>query len=184
MTQTREQLLLAKRVGISQMLVLLAKRVGISQLLQLVELEVRKLLCNYDFPDNGVPIVFGSALLVSQALMANPSTPRECMVAKGCIEQGTIKVGEIVDIVGTKDTMNTTVIGVKIDQEMDQRTVEGAVARDKIHLWLKGLQSLHHVLHNPLCFQEERRGKNSPFFAGYKPAQFRMRTINVTGKSD
>ncbi|KAK8650071.1 hypothetical protein V6N13_139721 [Hibiscus sabdariffa] len=72
MTQTREQLLLAKPVGISQMLVLLAKRVGISQLLQLVELEVRKLLCNYDFPDNGVPIVFGSALLVSQALMANP----------------------------------------------------------------------------------------------------------------
>ncbi|KAK8515306.1 hypothetical protein V6N12_075351 [Hibiscus sabdariffa] len=132
MTQTREQLLLAKPVGISQMLVLLAKRVGISQLLQLVELEVRKLLCNYDFPDNGVPIVFGSALLVSQALMANP-------VVK--------------DV--PPSIPSSIVYGCQGLYRTRYNQVEGAIARDKIHLWLKGLQSLHHVLHNPLCFEKK-----------------------------
>ncbi|KAK8484857.1 hypothetical protein V6N11_057087 [Hibiscus sabdariffa] len=43
------------------------------ELLQLDKLEVRKLFCSYDFTDNDVPIVFGFALLASQALMANPS---------------------------------------------------------------------------------------------------------------
>ncbi|KAK8652744.1 hypothetical protein V6N13_126769 [Hibiscus sabdariffa] len=58
------------------------------------------------------------------------------MVAIGCIDTGTIKVGEMVYIVGMKDTMNTTIIGVK----MDQRTLESVTVRDKVHLWLKGLQ--------------------------------------------
>ncbi|KAK8650065.1 hypothetical protein V6N13_139715 [Hibiscus sabdariffa] len=42
------------------------------ELLQLDKLEVRKLFCSYDFTDNDVPIVFGFALLASQALMVNP----------------------------------------------------------------------------------------------------------------
>ncbi|KAK8977974.1 hypothetical protein V6N11_059602 [Hibiscus sabdariffa] len=64
------------------------------------------------------------------------SIPDGGTVVTDCIETSTIKVGEMVGIVGMKDTMNTTAIGVK----MHQRTIESATAGDKVHLYLKGLQ--------------------------------------------
>ena len=64
MPQTREHILLARQVGVPQLVVFLNKcdLVDDEELLELVELEVRELLSNYDFPGDDVPVIRGSAL--------------------------------------------------------------------------------------------------------------------------
>jgi elongation factor Tu len=64
MPQTREHILLAKQVGVPNIVVFLNKQdmVDDEELLELVELEVRELLSEYDFPGDEIPIVSGSAL--------------------------------------------------------------------------------------------------------------------------
>jgi elongation factor Tu len=64
MPQTREHILLGRQVGIPAMVVFLNKvdQVDDAELLELVEMEVRELLSEYDFPGDDVPIIAGSAL--------------------------------------------------------------------------------------------------------------------------
>jgi elongation factor Tu len=64
MPQTREHILLARQVGVPRIVVFLNKAdmVDDPELLELVELEVRELLSNYEFPGDEIPIVTGSAL--------------------------------------------------------------------------------------------------------------------------
>ncbi|WP_047863887.1 elongation factor Tu [Rubrobacter aplysinae] len=64
MPQTREHILLARQVGVPSIVVFLNKAdmVDDPELLELVELEVRELLTEYDFPGDDIPIVVGSAL--------------------------------------------------------------------------------------------------------------------------
>nr|YP_009492272.1 translational elongation factor Tu [Pseudopediastrum sp. CL0201VA]AWI68875.1 translational elongation factor Tu [Pseudopediastrum sp. CL0201VA] len=78
MPQTKEHILLAKQVGVPNMVVFLNKedQVDDAELLELVELEVRETLDKYEFPGDEIPIVTGSALLALEALVENPSTKR------------------------------------------------------------------------------------------------------------
>ena len=64
MPQTREHILLARQVGVPAIVVFLNKvdQVDDPELLELVELEVRELLSQYDFPGDEIPIIAGSAL--------------------------------------------------------------------------------------------------------------------------
>ena len=64
MPQTREHVLLARQVGVPQIVVFLNKvdMVDDAELLELVELEIRELLTKYEFPGDDTPIVRGSAL--------------------------------------------------------------------------------------------------------------------------
>ena len=64
MPQTREHILLGRQVGIPAMVVFLNKvdQVDDEELLELVEMEVRELLSEYDFPGDDIPIIAGSAL--------------------------------------------------------------------------------------------------------------------------
>ena len=75
MPQTREHILLAKQVGVPNIVVFLNKQdmVDDEELLELVELEVRELLSDYDFDGDNIPIASGSALQAVEALTANPS---------------------------------------------------------------------------------------------------------------
>lgn len=75
MPQTREHILLARQVGVPHLVVFLNKedQVDDEELLELVELEVRELLSEYDFPGDDIPIATGSALKAVEALTANPS---------------------------------------------------------------------------------------------------------------
>lgn len=74
MPQTKEHILLAKQVGVPSIVVFLNKtdQVDDEELLELVELEVRETLNQYDFPGDEIPIRSGSALLALEALMENP----------------------------------------------------------------------------------------------------------------
>lgn len=239
MPQTKEHLLLAKQVGVPQIVVFLNKedQVDDPELLELVELEIRETLDNYEFEGDSIPIVSGSALLALEALIENPQVKKgdnqwidkiyELMnqvdtyiptperqtdkpflmaiedvfsitgrgtVATGRVERGTIKVGDSVDIVGLKQTQNTTVTGL----EMFQKTLDESVAGDNVGVLLRGIQKddieRGMVLAKPgtitphtkfesqvYVLNKEEGGRHTPFFQGYRP-QFYVRTTDVTGK--
>nr|YP_009182458.1 translation elongation factor Tu [Costaria costata]ALF63002.1 translation elongation factor Tu [Costaria costata]QWK43877.1 translation elongation factor Tu [Costaria costata]WAM62426.1 Elongation factor EF1A [Costaria costata] len=75
MPQTREHILLSKQVGVPHIVVFLNKedQVDDLELVELVELEVRELLSNYDFPGDDIPILTGSALQALDAINNEPT---------------------------------------------------------------------------------------------------------------
>ncbi|MCD6429848.1 MAG: elongation factor Tu, partial [Deltaproteobacteria bacterium] len=83
MPQTREHILLARQVGVPYMVVFLNKAdmVDDEELLELVEMEVRELLSDYDFPGDDIPIITGSALKALES-----DGPADCEEWK-CIEE-------------------------------------------------------------------------------------------------
>ncbi len=114
-------------------------------------------------------------------------------VATGRIERGVVKVGETVQLVGIRDTRETTVTGV----EMFQKSLESGMAGDNVGVLLRGLQKEDiergMVLAKPksitphtefesevYVLNKEEGGRHTPFFPGYKP-QFYVRTTDVTG---
>lgn len=73
MPQTREHILLARQVGVPHIVVFLNKvdMVDDPELIELVEMEIRDLLSEYEFPGDDIPIIKGSALKAMQATDAN-----------------------------------------------------------------------------------------------------------------
>ncbi|MDA1164187.1 MAG: elongation factor Tu [Planctomycetota bacterium] len=116
-------------------------------------------------------------------------------VATGRIEQGIIKVGEKIQIVGLADTAETTVTGV----EMFNKTLDSGMAGDNVGILLRGTKKddiqRGQVLAAPgsikphtkfecevYVLSKEEGGRHTPFFSGYRP-QFYFRTTDVTGSS-
>lgn len=117
-------------------------------------------------------------------------------VATGRIEQGIVKVGDKVAIVGLRDTQETTCTGV----EMFQKTLDQGQAGDNVGLLLRGLKkedvqrgqvlaALNSIKpHSKFegevyVLSKEEGGRHTPFFSGYRP-QFYFRTTDVTGSTD
>ena len=232
--QTREHVLLARQVGVPAIVVFMNKRdlVDDDELLDLVEMEIRDLLSQYDFPGDDTPIVRGSARDALESTSTDPSAPEyacilELMnevdnfiptparqadldflmpvedvfsisgrgtVATGRVERGTVKVGDVVEIVGlSEEKKNTTVTGV----EMFHKLLPQAEAGDNIGALLRGVAKDEiergQVLAKPgsvkphtkfvgtvYVLTEKEGGRSKPFFAGYRP-QFYFRTTDVTG---
>ena len=78
MPQTREHILLARQVGVPNLVVFLNKcdMVDDPELLELVEMEVRELLSSYEFDGDNIPFIHGSALKALEAVQANPNIQR------------------------------------------------------------------------------------------------------------
>ena len=94
MPQTREHILLARQVGVPNLVVFLNKcdMVDDPELLELVEMEARELLSNYEFDGDNIPFVHGSALKALEAVQANPS------IARGA-DQWVDKIWELMDAI-------------------------------------------------------------------------------------
>ena len=77
MPQTREHILLARQVGVPNIVVFMNKvdQVDDPELLDLVEMEIRELLNEYEFPGDDTPIIKGSALKVLECSSKDPSAP-------------------------------------------------------------------------------------------------------------
>ena len=84
MAQTREHILLARQVGVPAIVVFLNKvdLLDDEELLELVEMEVRELLSNYEFPGDDIPVIKGSALNALTCESQDPSDP-----AYACIKE-------------------------------------------------------------------------------------------------
>ena len=80
MPQTREHILLARQVGVPYIVVFMNKtdQVDDPELLELVEMEVRELLTEYEFPGDDIPVVKGSALKAMEAAIAGKFTDPAC----------------------------------------------------------------------------------------------------------
>src|SRR5258705_135674 len=169
MPQTREHILLARQVGVPYIVVFLNKAdmVDDEELLELVEVEVRELLSEYDFPGDDIPFITGSALKALKGEEASkqkildlaealdsyiPEPVRELdkpflmpvedvfsitgrgTVATGRVEQGIVKTGETVEIVGIHDSTSTVVTGV----EMFRKILDQGQAGDNVGCLLRG----------------------------------------------
>jgi elongation factor Tu len=228
MPQTREHILLARQVGVPYIVVFLNKAdmVDDPELLELVEVEIRDLLSEYEFPGDDIPFVIGSALkalegdkeyegkileLAEQLDSYIPEPVRDLdkpflmpvedvfsitgrgTVATGRIEQGIIKTGETVEIVGIKPTESTVVTGV----EMFKKILDEGQAGDNVGCLLRGTKREEIERGQVLCkpgsitphtkfksevyvLKKEEGGRHTPFFTGYRP-QFYFRTTDVTG---
>jgi elongation factor Tu len=114
-------------------------------------------------------------------------------VVTGRVEQGIVKVGDEVEIVGIKDTKKTIVTGV----EMFRRLLDQGQAGDNIGALLRGVDKEEvergQVLAKPgsitphtkfkaqaYILTKDEGGRHTPFFNGYRP-QFYFRTTDVTG---
>ena len=77
MAQTKEHILLARQVGVPAIVVFLNKcdQVDDEELLELVEMEVRETLSNYEFPGDDIPIIKGSALNALTSESSDPAAP-------------------------------------------------------------------------------------------------------------
>ena len=77
MPQTREHILLSRQVGVPYIVVFMNKKdqVDDPELLELVEMEIRELLSEYEFPGDDIPIVAGSALQALECASTDPSAP-------------------------------------------------------------------------------------------------------------
>ena len=77
MAQTKEHILLARQVGVPAIVVFLNKcdQVDDEELLELVEMEVRETLSNYEFPGDDIPIIKGSALNALVSESTDPNAP-------------------------------------------------------------------------------------------------------------
>jgi elongation factor Tu len=229
MPQTREHILLARQVGVPYIVVFLNKAdmVDDEELLELVEVEVRELLSEYEFPGDDIPFVVGSALkalegdseyiakiveLAEQLDSYIPEPERDLdkpflmpvedvfsitgrgTVATGRIEQGIVKTGEQVEIVGIHSQTSTTVVtGV----EMFRKILDQGQAGDNVGCLLRGVKREEIERGQVLCkpgsitphtqfkaevyvLKKEEGGRHTPFFNGYRP-QFYFRTTDVTG---
>ena len=78
MPQTKEHILLARQVGVPQLVVFLNKidQLDDEELLELVELELRELMTSYEFDGDNMPMVRGSGLMALEAMTSNPKTAR------------------------------------------------------------------------------------------------------------
>ena len=231
MPQTREHILLARQVGVPRIVVFLNKvdTVDDPELLDLVEMEVRELLNQYQFPGDDTPVIRGSALQALNATTADAPGAQAVLkllqacdeyiplperavdkpfimsiedvfsiegrgtVVTGRVDQGIVKVGQEIEIVGIRDTQKTICTGV----EMFQKTLDEGRAGDNIGALLRGVKREDvmrgQVLAHPgtikphkkfnaavYILTKEEGGRHTPFFNGYRP-QFFFRTTDVTG---
>ncbi|MCI9449876.1 MAG: elongation factor Tu [Clostridiales bacterium] len=234
MQQTREHILLARQVGVPAIVVYMNKTdlVDDEELLELVEMEVRELLSEYDFPGDDIPIIRGSARVALDSTSTDVNAPEyasimELMaavdsyiptpdrkadlpflmpvedvfsitgrgtVATGRVERGTVKMSDVVEIVGlSEETKSTVITGI----EMFRKLLDSAEAGDNVGLLLRGIDKKAIERGQVLCkpgsinphtkftgqvyvLTEKEGGRQKPFFPGYRP-QFYFRTTDVTG---
>ncbi len=230
MPQTREHVLLARRVGVPAIVVALNKAdVADPELLDLIELEVRELLSEYGYPGDTVPVVRVSAL---RALKGDPvwtaqlrylldavdkaiPVPERALdrpfmmpvesvltitgrgtVVTGKVEQGTIRLGQPVEVLGLGPTVASVCTGL----EMFGKQLEVAQAGDNAAMLLRGvrrgdvrrgqvaaapgtLQPSQAFAAQVYALTTQEGGRHTPFFSNYRP-QFFFRTSNVVGTVD
>ncbi|MXZ66832.1 MAG: elongation factor Tu [Acidimicrobiaceae bacterium] len=228
MPQTREHVLLARQVGVPSIVVALNKvdMVDDEEILELVELEVRELLDEYEFPGDDTPVIGVSALKaldgdeesaqqvieLMEAVDSYVPTPERDVdkpflmpiedvfsitgrgtVVTGRVEQGVVETGNKVEIVGLRETQETTCTGV----EMFRKILDRGEAGDNIGALLRGIDKKEvqrgQVLAAPksitphtefeaqvYVLSKEEGGRHKPFFSNYRP-QFYFRTTDVTG---
>jgi elongation factor Tu len=227
MPQTREHVLLARRIGVPALVVALNKAdVADPELIDLIELEIRELLTCFGYPGNDMPVIPVSA---TQALHGDRhwrARLRDLMdavdryipvplraldrpflmpvestmtitgrgtVVTGKVEQGSIVVGQPVELIGLGPTITSVCTGL----ETYGKQLQSAVAGDNAALLLRGVRrsdvrrgqvvavpgsvtAVRNFAARVYALTQEEGGRHTPFFSNYRP-QFFFRTTDVVG---
>ena len=230
MPQTREHILLARQVGGPYIVVYMNKadQNDAPEMIELVEMEIRELLNEYDFPGDDTPIIVGSALKALEGdtsdigvpsvqklietldtYVPEPERPVDGnflmpiedvftisgrgTVVTGRIETGIVNTGDPLEIVGIKETSETTCTGV----EMFRKSLDEGRAGENCGVLLRGVErdavERGQVLAKPksisphtkfeaeiYVLSKDEGGRHTPFMNNYRP-QFYFRTTDVTG---
>jgi elongation factor Tu len=230
MPQTREHILLARQVGVPYIVVYMNKadQNDDAEMIELVEMEIRELLNEYDFPGDDTPIIVGSALKALEGdtsdigvpsvqklietldtYVPEPERPVDGnflmpiedvftisgrgTVVTGRIETGIVNTGDSLEIVGIKETTDTTCTGV----EMFRKSLDEGRAGENCGILLRGVErdavERGQVLAKPksisphtkfeaeiYVLSKDEGGRHTPFMNNYRP-QFYFRTTDVTG---
>ena len=230
MPQTREHILLARQVGVPYIVVYMNKadQNDDAEMIELVEMEIRELLNEYDFPGDDTPIIVGSALKALEGdtsdigvpsvqklietldtYVPEPERPVDGnflmpiedvftisgrgTVVTGRIETGIVNTGDPLEIVGIKETTDTTCTGV----EMFRKSLDEGRAGENCGILLRGVErdavERGQVLAKPksisphtkfeaeiYVLSKDEGGRHTPFMNNYRP-QFYFRTTDVTG---
>jgi elongation factor Tu len=201
MSQTREHILLARQVNVPKIVVFMNKcdMVEDEELLDLVDMEIRELLDQYEFPGDDTPIIRGSAL---QALN-NPEGEwgdkiLELFESVDTFIEEPPRDNERPFLMPVEDVFSisgrgTVVTGI----EMFHKLLDSATAGDNAGLLLRGVARTDiergQVLAKPgtitshtkftaqvYVLSQAEGGRHKPFFNNYRP-QFYFRTTDVTG---
>jgi elongation factor Tu len=204
MPQTREHILLARQVGVPAIVVFLNKcdMVDDPELLELVEMEVRDLLTQYEFPGDKIPIVKGSAV---KALAGGDPNHPDCKciidlitavddyipVPDRPVDQPFLMPVEDVFNIEGRGTVATGRVERGILKKMDE--VELIGIRDTAKTTKKDDVERGMVIAKPGSIKPHKKfkaeiyvlskdegGRHTPFFSNYRP-QFFFRTTDVTG---
>ena len=230
MPQTREHILLARQVGVPYIVVYMNKadQNDDAEMIELVEMEIRELLNEYDFPGDDTPIIVGSALKALEGdtsdigvpsvqklietldtYVPEPERPVDGnflmpiedvftisgrgTVVTGRIETGIVNTGDPLEIVGIKETTDTTCTGV----DMFRKSLDDGRAGENCGILLRGVErdavERGQVLAKPksisphtkfeaeiYVLSKDEGGRHTPFMNNYRP-QFYFRTTDVTG---
>ncbi len=230
MPQTREHILLARQVGVPYIVVYMNKadQNDDPEMIELVEMEIRELLNEYEFPGDDTPIIVGSALKALEGdtseigvpsvqklietldtYVPEPERPVDGnflmpiedvftisgrgTVVTGRIETGVVNTGDPLEIVGIKETTETTCTGV----EMFRKSLDEGRAGENCGILLRGVErdavERGQVLAKPksisphtkfeaeiYVLSKDEGGRHTPFMNNYRP-QFYFRTTDVTG---
>ena len=230
MPQTREHILLARQVGVPYIVVYMNKadQNDDAEMIELVEMEIRELLNEYDFPGDDTPSIVGSALKALEGdtsdigvpsvqklietldtYVPEPERPVDGnflmpiedvftisgrgTVVTGRIETGIVNTGDPLEIVGIKETTDTTCTGV----EMFRKSLDEGRAGENCGILLRGVErdavERGQVLAKPksisphtkfeaeiYVLSKDEGGRHTPFMNNYRP-QFYFRTTDVTG---
>ena len=230
MPQTREHILLARQVGVPYIVVYMNKadQNDDPEMIELVEMEIRELLNEYEFPGDDTPIIVGSALKALEGdtseigvpsvqklietldtYVPEPERPVDGnflmpiedvftisgrgTVVTGRIETGIVNTGDALEIIGIKETTETTCTGV----EMFRKSLDEGRAGENCGILLRGVEreavERGQVLAKPksisphtkfeaeiYVLSKDEGGRHTPFMNNYRP-QFYFRTTDVTG---
>ena len=200
MAQTREHILLSRQVGVPYIVVFMNKcdMVDDEELLELVEMEIRELLNEYEFPGDDIPVIRGSAL---QALN-DPMGPwgdkiLELMEAVDSYVPDPVRDTDKPFLMPVEDVFSITGRGTVATGRVERGVLHEAQAGDNIGALLRGVQRTDIERGQCLCkpgsvkchkkftaqvyvLTKDEGGRHTPFFNNYRP-QFYFRTTDVTG---
>ncbi len=133
MPQTREHILLSRQVGVPKLIVYMNKvdMVDDPELLELVDMEIRELLDEYEFPGDDIPIIQGSALLALQGDPKHEDTIMELMDAVDTYFDNPVRETDKPFLMPIEDVFSITGRGTVATGRVDRGTV---VVGDKVEI--------------------------------------------------
>jgi len=199
MPQTREHILLARQVGVPYILVYLNKAdmVDDEELLELVEMEVRELLDEYEYPGDDTPIITGSALKALEGDESDIGIPSIVKLVEAldtyipqperAIDGAFLMPIEDVFSISGRGTVVTGRIErgvVKVGEEIEiigiKDTAKTEVERGQVLAHPGSITPHTHFECEVYILSKDEGGRHTPFFSNYRP-QFYFRTTDVTG---